>query len=97
MVKELFQKFNSENKKIKIAVIASIVAVIIAIVSAVIYSSSNKYGVLFTNLDAEDAKSVVEKLTTDKVDSKIDSTTKTIYVPKDQVDKLKLEIRQYWI
>lgn len=91
-VKELFEKFKSQNKKIKIAVIASIVAVIIAIVSAVIYSSSNKYGVLFTNLDAEDAKSVVEKLTTDKVDSKIDSTTNTIYVPKDQVDKLKLEL-----
>lgn len=91
-VKELFEKFKSQNKKIKIAVIASIVAVIIAIVSAVVYSSSNKYGVLFTNLDAEDAKSVVDKLTSDKIDSKIDSTTNTIYVPKDKVDKLKLEL-----
>lgn len=91
-VKELFGKFKSQNKKIKIAVIASIVAVIIAIASAVFYSSSNKYGVLFTNLEAEDAKNVVDKLTNDKIDSKIDSTTNTIYVPKDKVDKLKLEL-----
>lgn len=91
-VKELFEKFKSQNKKIKIAVIASIVAVLIAIVSAVFYSTSNKYAVLFSNLDTADAKTVVDRLTTDKVENKIDSSTNTIWVPKNQVDKLKLEL-----
>lgn len=91
-VKELFGKFKSQNKKIKIAVIASIIAIIIAIISAVVYSSSTKYEILFSNLDAADAKTVVDQLTADKVDSKIDSTTNTIYVPKEQVDKLRLDL-----
>lgn len=91
-VKELFEKFKSQNKKIKIAVIASVVAVLIAIVSAVFYSTSNKYAVLFSNLDTADAKTVVDRLTTDKVENKIDSITNTIWVPKNQVDKLKLEL-----
>lgn len=91
-VKELFEKFKSQNKKIKIAVIASVVAVLIAIVSAVFYSTSNKYAVLFSNLDTADAKTVVDRLTTDKVENKIDSSTNTIWVPKNQVDKLKLEL-----
>lgn len=91
-VKELFGKFKSQNKKIKIAVIASVIAIIIAIISAVVYSSSTKYEILFSNLDAADAKTVVDKLTADKVDSKIDSTTNTIYVPKEQVDKLRLDL-----
>ncbi|MBE6062719.1 MAG: flagellar basal body M-ring protein FliF [Clostridium butyricum] len=91
-VKELFGKFKSQNKKIKIAVIASVIAIIVAIISAVVYSSSTKYDILFSNLDSTDAKTVVDKLTADKVDSKIDSTTNTIYVPKEQVDKLRLDL-----
>ena len=47
-VKELFEKFKSQSKKIKIAVIASVIAVIVAIVSAVVYSTSNKYAILFS-------------------------------------------------
>lgn len=91
-VKELFEKFKSQSKKIKIAVIASVIAVIVAIVSAVVYSTSNKYAILFSNLDTTDAKTVVDYLTTEKIDNKVDSTNNTVWVPKDQVDKLKLEL-----
>lgn len=91
-VKELFEKFKSQSKKIKIAVIASVIAVIVAIVSAFVYSASNKYAVLFSNLDTTDAKTVVDYLTNQNIDNKIDSTNNTIWVPKDQVDKLKLEL-----
>lgn len=91
-VKGLFEKFKSQNKKIKIAIIASVIAVIVAIVSALVYSSSTKYEILFSNLDSADAKTVVDQLTADKIDCKIDSTTNTIRVPKDQVDKLRLNL-----
>lgn len=91
-VKGLLEKFKSQNKKIKIAVIVSILAVIIAIVSGVVYSSSNKYDILFANLDPADAQTVITKLNDQKIETKIDSNTNTIWVPKDQKDKLRLEL-----
>lgn len=91
-VKGLLEKFKSQNKKIKIAVIVAILAVVIAIVSAIFYSSSNKYEVLFSNLDADDAKTVQTALAEQKIDTKVDSSTNTIYVPKEQKDKLRLEL-----
>lgn len=91
-VKGLLEKFKSKNKKIKAAIIVAIVAVIIAIASGIFYSSSNKYQVLFSDLDAADAQTVVNSLNEKKVDTKIDSNTNTIWVPKDQVDKLRLEL-----
>jgi len=91
-VKELLDKFKSKSKKIKIAVIVAIIAVLIAVISAIFYSSSNKYQVLFSNLDAADAQTVINTLTDSKVDTKIDSATNTILVPTDQVDKLRLEL-----
>ena len=66
-VKELLDKFKSKSKKIKIAVIVAIIAVIIAIISAIFYSSSNKYQVLFSNLDAADAQTVINTLNESKV------------------------------
>lgn len=91
-VKGLLEKFKSQNKKIKIAIIISIVAVLIAMMSAIFYSSSDKYQVLFSDLDATDAQTVINTLNESKVDTKIDSNTNTIWVPKDQVDKLRLEL-----
>ncbi|MGM9934971.1 MAG: flagellar basal-body MS-ring/collar protein FliF [Clostridium sp.] len=91
-VKELFEKFKSQSKKIKIAVIVSVIAVIVAIASAIFYTTSNKYAILFSNLDTTDAKTVVDYLTTEKIENKIDSSTNTIWVPKTEVDKLKLEL-----
>ena len=50
-VKGLLDKFKSKSKKIKIAIVVAILAVIIAIISVFFYSHSNKYQVLFSNLD----------------------------------------------
>ena len=91
-VKGLLEKFKSQSKTIKIAIIGSIIAVLIAIGSAVFYSSSDKYQVLFSDLDAADAQTVINTLNESKVDTKIDSNTNTIWVPKDQVDQLRLEL-----
>lgn len=91
-VKGLLEKFKSQNKKIKIAIVTSILAVIIAIVSGFVYSSSNKYQVLFSNLDDGNAQTVMSYLNNNKVDAKIDSSTNTISVPQNQVDKLRLAL-----
>jgi flagellar M-ring protein FliF len=91
-VKGLLEKFKSQSKKVKIAVIASVLAMIIAIASGIFYSSNNKYQVLFSNLDEGNAQTVIKYLNDNKVDAKIDSSTNTISVPQDQVDKLRLEL-----
>ena len=91
-VKGLLDKFKSKSKKIKIAIVVAILAVIIAIISVFFYSHSNKYQVLFSNLDDANLQTVVNALKSDKVDAKIDNGTNTITVPGDQVDKLRLEL-----
>jgi len=91
-VKGLLEKFKSQSNKIKIAVIVAILAVIIAIISGIFYSSSNKYQILFADLDAADAQTVINTLNEKKVDTQIDSGTNTIRVPKDQVDTLRLQL-----
>ena len=91
-VKELWGRFKSRSKKVKIVAIISIIAVIVAIISTIVYSSSNQYQVLFSNLDDTNAQTVINALNTSKVDAKIDSSTNTIMVPKDKVDKLRLQL-----
>ncbi|MBA8984293.1 flagellar biosynthesis/type III secretory pathway M-ring protein FliF/YscJ [Clostridium saccharobutylicum] len=88
-VKGFWEKFKSQSKKIKIAVVISIIAIIAAIASAIIYSSSNKYEILFSNLDPNDTQTIVKSLNDDKVQTKIDGNT--IYVPSNKVDELRLK------
>ena len=87
---KLWGKFNTFNKGIRIAIIATIITFVIAIVSVFFYSSATKYKVLFSNLEATDAQVVINKLNEKKVDMKIEGDT--ILVPKDQVDELRLEL-----
>lgn len=89
-VKGLWESFKGKDKKIKIAIIVAILAVIIAIISTIFYSSANKYQVLFSNLDPNDAQTVINTLENDKVDSKIQGDS--ILVPKGQVDELRLKL-----
>ena len=93
-LKEIFNKllgrFKAFSKGIRIAIIATIAAILIAIVSLVFYNSSTKYKVLFSNLDPSDSQLIMSQLTDKGVDMKIEG--QTILVPKDSVDKLRLEL-----
>lgn len=88
--KNIWNKFKSLSKVIKISIIVAVITVIIAIISMFFYSSSNKYKVLFSNLDANDAQLVTNKLKEQKIDMKIEGDT--IMVPKEKVDELRLEM-----
>lgn len=83
-------KFLGFSKGVKIALIIAAVAILVGIFSIVSYTKANKYGVLFSDLDANDAKVVTNKLTDEKVDMVVDGST--ILVPKEQVDQLRLEL-----
>lgn len=87
---KLKDKFQSMRRGAKIALIISTLAVIIAVISFIIYSTSDKYGLLFSNLDPKDAQVVTEQLKEKKITSKVKGNS--IYVPKDKVDELRLEL-----
>lgn len=89
-LKKTFEAFKAMGKLAKSCIIVSGIAIIIGIIMAIIYSVNNKYQVLFTDLEAKDAKMVTEKLKELKTDVKVDGDT--ILVPKDDVDRLRLEI-----
>lgn len=88
--KKIWEKFKSFGKGIKIAIIVALIAVIVAIISTIVMSSANKYAVLFSNLDANDAETVTAKLTDEKVDMKVQGNS--ILVPTADVDKLRMEL-----
>lgn len=83
-------KLKSMKLGTKIALGISLVAFVGAIIFLGIYVRSNKYGVLFSNLDPIDAKVVTEKLKEKKVKTEVKGNS--IYVPKETVDELRLEL-----
>ena len=89
-LKKIWDKVKSFGKVVKIAIIVAIIAVIVAIISALVLKNSNKYDVLFSDLEATDAQSVINKLTADKVDMKIQGNS--ILVDKSKVDELRMEL-----
>ncbi|WP_304340574.1 flagellar basal-body MS-ring/collar protein FliF [Metaclostridioides mangenotii] len=86
----LIQKFKSSKKGVKIAIFTSALTVLLAVVFTIGYINKNKYDVLFSDIDAQDAAEIVENLESDGVKTKIKGNT--VYVPKNQVDKLRLEL-----
>lgn len=89
-LKKIWDKFTSFGKAIKIAIIVAIIAIIAAIVSVIVLKNSNKYEVLFSDLEATDAQSVIAQLNADKVDMKIQGNS--ILVDKSKVDELRMEL-----
>lgn len=83
-------QFKNLNKNKKIAICIGIVAIVAAITFGVNYAQENKYGILYSGLDTTDAATVTKSLEDSGVDMKIEGDI--IYVPKDQVDKLRIEL-----
>ena len=88
--KKLWEGFKALGRGVKIAIVIAVITLIIAIISMFFYSSNNKYQVLFSGLDPNDAQLVTSKLKEEKVDMKIEG--EAIMVPKGTVDELRLEI-----
>ena len=75
--------------------IATLVFVFVAVVGVVVGSAywvnAPSYSLLFSDMDAESAASVVTKLKNDKVPYQLDEGGKTIRVASDRVDELRLQ------
>lgn len=90
ILNKLIEKYKSFSKSVRIGIIAACITVIVAIISVMFYNSSNKYKVLFANLDSKDAQYLLGELTDKGVDMKVEGST--ILVPKEMVDELRLEL-----
>lgn len=84
------EKLKALDKKTKLAIAIGIVAIILASIFSISYSLNNKYDVLFSGLDSYDAAKISKELEEQKIDTKIKGDA--IYVPKKEVDKLRLEL-----
>lgn len=93
-VKEIFQnknkQFNELKKEKKIAIVVGVIAVILALIFGVKYINDSKYKLLFSGLSSGDAISITKELENQGVEMKVEGDS--IYVPKEQVDKLRLEL-----
>ena len=75
--------------------LASIAAIAIFLISFFAYIGmqvgSTEYAVLYTDLELEDAKQIVARLETDNIKYKITNNGTEIMVPKDLVNKMRVE------
>lgn len=90
VITKITDGFRNLDKSKKIAIGIGIVAIILAVVFSISYTAKNKYGVLYSGLDSIDAANVAKSLEDSGVDTKIEGDI--IYVPKEQVDKLRIEL-----
>jgi len=56
------------------------------------FGSQNRYAYLYTNLDAQDASGIVEKLKSLQVPYRLDADGRGILVPDDRIASLRLEL-----
>jgi flagellar M-ring protein FliF len=90
MLKSMLEKIKVMSLKSKIAFSLLFTGIIVFIITLIVFTSSNKYGLLLTASNADDGKMISDKLKELKIDMKIKGNS--IYVPKDQVDELRLEL-----
>ena len=76
----------------RIATIGAAVATIGLIGALVYYGSQPEYGVLFSDLKAEDAQTIVEKLKATSVPYSLANNGTTIQVPHEKISELRLQI-----
>jgi flagellar M-ring protein FliF len=88
----LFKAFATLSPARKISLVGSIALTLAGIGLLVYFANQVEYGILFSNLSAEDAGSIVAKLQEKKVPYKVSAAGETISVPKEQVAELRLEM-----
>ena len=67
------------------------VGVVGVVVGSAYWINAPTYGLLLSDMDAESAASVVSKLKADKVSYQLDDGGRSIRVPTDKIDELRLE------
>lgn len=90
LFKNVKNRWEGYTKSRKAALIVLFVGILIGVSYLFVYMTSTKYGLLFSNMDSKDANTIVQKLKAEKIPTKVSGSS--IYVPKDQVDELRMEM-----
>ena len=88
--KKLWDNFNNKSKKARIAIIVSLATILLAIILIIIFAAREKYGLLFSELENNDAQTIMSMLEEKGIDHKIEGNS--ILVPEEMVDELRLEL-----
>lgn len=83
-------KWKGYTKSRRIALIVLFAGIIIGLSYLFVYMTTTKYGLLFSNMNTNDANTIVQKLKDENIPTKVSGNS--IYVPKDQVDQLRMEM-----
>ena len=93
-IKEFISNKISDFKNLstvkKLVLIIAIITLVLSLIFGIKYMQDSKYKVLFSGLDSTDAATITKELEGKGIDMKIQGDS--ILVPKDQVDKLRLEL-----
>jgi flagellar M-ring protein FliF len=91
-ISNLLRTFNMLTPGRKMSLISAALLTFVAIGAMVTFSNRTDYRVLFANLSAEDAGSIVDKLKEKKVPYELSGAGDTISVPSDKVAEIRLEL-----
>jgi flagellar M-ring protein FliF len=89
---KLWKGFDSLSSGRKLSVIMVVLVTVAGIGLMVYFTNQIEYRVLFSNLSAEDAGSIVGKLNEKKIPYKISSSGNAVSVPAEKVSELRLEL-----
>lgn len=88
-VKEIWNRLPTSGK---IATVASAFATLGLVAAIVFYSSQAEYSVLFSDLKAEEAQGIVEKIKAANVPYTLSNNGTSVLVPSEKVSELRLQI-----
>lgn len=75
----------------QVSLAAAFFGVMALVIGSTWYLNQTEYRILFSDLNAEEAAKVVERLAADNVDYQLRDDGRTVLVPVDATDKLKLQ------
>lgn len=88
---EIFQNYTLKQKLVLVSVSLLFIS---ALIVMILWANRTEYDLLFANLNASTAGSIVNDLRDSKIPFKIEDGGKSIYVPKERVAELRLKYAQ---
>ncbi len=88
-IKEIWNRLPMAGR---ISTIAAAVGTLGLIIGMIYYASQPDYGILFSDLKAEDAQSIVEKLKAENVPYSLSNNGTTVEVPRSRIPELRLQM-----
>jgi flagellar M-ring protein FliF len=88
-IKEIWNRLPMSGR---ISTVAGAVVTVGLLGAIIYYGSQPEYGVLFSEMKAEDAQAIVEKLKVENVPYSLSNSGTTVLVPHDRISELRLQM-----